>query len=149
MHEESPLAPAEQHDAARALPCPGRAMGCLMTPPPRSASTTPCSARRTASHRAASSIPSRRTKRPKGRVLNTRIQPPPSPACTTVLHHIALSHRVQSGLPRRRPSLRVSWPQGYPHVYGGIPRCFSNVLHFCQAIPTCTGESRPRTLVRH
>ena len=70
-------------------PPPLRAMRCFMTPPPRSASIRPFRARRTASHSASSSSPSRFAKRANALVLNV-CNPDPASACHCS-HFIALS----------------------------------------------------------
>jgi hypothetical protein len=53
------------------LPSFGRAIRCLITPPPRSASIKPFSALATAAHKSASSSPCRRAKRANHLVLKT------------------------------------------------------------------------------
>ena len=60
---------------------PFRAIRCLMTPSPRSASVDPRPARLTASHSAPSGIPSPLAKRAKGLVLNVRNPHPTSAFC--------------------------------------------------------------------
>ena len=65
-------------------PCPSRAMRCLITPPPRSASIKPLTARRTASHSASSSIPSRSANRAKGLLLYANQPARPAPGSTSL-----------------------------------------------------------------
>ena len=76
INEKCPFGPSEEYNASVStdLPCPFRARRCLITPPPRAASTRPFSACRTALQDLSSSIPSRSAKRSNGLVLKTRIR---------------------------------------------------------------------------
>src|SRR5713101_843719 len=68
----------DQYPITAGPPCPGRATRCLITPPPRSASISPCPARATASLRLLSVIRSPRANRVNHLVLKIR-KPPPHP----------------------------------------------------------------------
>src|ERR1039457_3544011 len=57
------------------FPWPGRAMRCLITPPPRLAAIKPCPASRMAWQSSASPMPALLPKRANALVLNVRIYP--------------------------------------------------------------------------